>query len=284
MKKYECNIIQDLLPNYIEKLTSENTNEYITKHLTGCEQCLNMHNKLNNMSNNNDDVENKKFVKYSKKFKFRFNMLKCIVIFILLIFIGSIIRNVIIIESLSSKASKYNNETNYHSLYQQYDDTSFTIIESYKYNNKYYRILKSIDKNSGENISIIEEKYDGKKANLYITDNEGNKKNTSTEDINNIMPVEPRSYYLEFNSIIARIKSYIFCNIKAVTYTGIECYRFTNLSHSQFGVNDYIYMSKETGLPVRISSENIEGGYRKTQEVSFEFDTITEEKINELIK
>ena len=46
MKKYECNIVQDLLPNYIEKLTSENTNEYITKHLSECEQCSNIYNKF----------------------------------------------------------------------------------------------------------------------------------------------------------------------------------------------------------------------------------------------
>ena len=56
------------MPNYIEKLTSENTNEYITKHLLECEQCSNIHNKLNNMSNN-DETKNEQFINYSKKFK-----------------------------------------------------------------------------------------------------------------------------------------------------------------------------------------------------------------------
>ena len=31
--KNECKIIQDLLPNYIENLTSEETNSYIKEHL-----------------------------------------------------------------------------------------------------------------------------------------------------------------------------------------------------------------------------------------------------------
>lgn len=35
----ECEIICDLLPNYIEKLTSKTTNEYIENHLQSCEKC-----------------------------------------------------------------------------------------------------------------------------------------------------------------------------------------------------------------------------------------------------
>ena len=35
----ECNIVQDLLPNYIEKLTSNETNIVIEKHLETCENC-----------------------------------------------------------------------------------------------------------------------------------------------------------------------------------------------------------------------------------------------------
>ena len=35
----ECNIIRDLLPNYIEKLTNNDTNEFIEKHIENCEEC-----------------------------------------------------------------------------------------------------------------------------------------------------------------------------------------------------------------------------------------------------
>ena len=34
-----CKIVQDLLPNYIEKLTSDETNIFIEKHLKECEDC-----------------------------------------------------------------------------------------------------------------------------------------------------------------------------------------------------------------------------------------------------
>ena len=37
-----CSIVQDLLPNYIEKLTSDETNRFIEEHIETCEQCCSM--------------------------------------------------------------------------------------------------------------------------------------------------------------------------------------------------------------------------------------------------
>ena len=39
MNKKECKIIQDLLPNYIESLTTKETNEFIDNHLVECKEC-----------------------------------------------------------------------------------------------------------------------------------------------------------------------------------------------------------------------------------------------------
>ncbi len=41
-EKKDCNIIQDLLPNYIEGLTNEETNKFIEEHLKGCRECKEM--------------------------------------------------------------------------------------------------------------------------------------------------------------------------------------------------------------------------------------------------
>ncbi|MDD2480665.1 MAG: zf-HC2 domain-containing protein [Lutispora sp.] len=35
----DCMIVQDLLPNYIEKLTSDVTNQAVEEHISTCEQC-----------------------------------------------------------------------------------------------------------------------------------------------------------------------------------------------------------------------------------------------------
>jgi len=38
-EKRNCKIVQDLLPNYIEKLTNEETNHFIEEHLKECTEC-----------------------------------------------------------------------------------------------------------------------------------------------------------------------------------------------------------------------------------------------------
>lgn len=87
-KKKDCKIVQDLLPNYIEKLTNKETNQYIEEHLEECEDCKkileNMQKDLNINIQKRDSREIKYFKKYNKKLK----TLKLIIFIILLIFLG----------------------------------------------------------------------------------------------------------------------------------------------------------------------------------------------------
>ncbi|WP_461206742.1 zf-HC2 domain-containing protein [Clostridium sp. DL1XJH146] len=46
-KELECSIVQDLLPSYIEKLTSNDTNQAIENHLNNCVDCQNIYNNMN---------------------------------------------------------------------------------------------------------------------------------------------------------------------------------------------------------------------------------------------
>lgn len=45
--KISCSIVQDLLPNYIEKLTSNETNHIIEQHLAICEDCKKANEQMN---------------------------------------------------------------------------------------------------------------------------------------------------------------------------------------------------------------------------------------------
>lgn len=38
-EKKDCKIVQDLLPNYIEDLTNEETNYFIDEHINECPEC-----------------------------------------------------------------------------------------------------------------------------------------------------------------------------------------------------------------------------------------------------
>ena len=70
-EKKECKIIQDLLPNYIEKLTSEDTNDYIKNHLKECKDCTDVFNAMQKdfkLSENNVDKRKIDYImKYNKK-------------------------------------------------------------------------------------------------------------------------------------------------------------------------------------------------------------------------
>ncbi len=45
-KKITCNIVQDLLPNYIEKLNSDDSNAVIEEHLSDCVECTEVYEQM----------------------------------------------------------------------------------------------------------------------------------------------------------------------------------------------------------------------------------------------
>ncbi|MBY3622280.1 zf-HC2 domain-containing protein [Acinetobacter sp. CUI P1] len=65
----KCEIIQDLLPSYIEKLTSLHSNEEIEKHLQSCESCLQSYNEMTATANLNVPIVDKEAVNNLNYFK-----------------------------------------------------------------------------------------------------------------------------------------------------------------------------------------------------------------------
>lgn len=47
MNKINCNIIKDLLPLYVDKLTSSESNEVIEEHLNNCDECKRNYEQMN---------------------------------------------------------------------------------------------------------------------------------------------------------------------------------------------------------------------------------------------
>lgn len=81
----DCKIIQDLLPNYIEKLTNEETNKYIEEHLKSCNECKKVLQNMNKELKVDDEKRSQKEVKYIKKFSNRLKVLKSLVVITLVI-------------------------------------------------------------------------------------------------------------------------------------------------------------------------------------------------------
>lgn len=93
-QKKQCKIIYDLLPNYIDNLTSEETNKYIEEHLEKCPDCLNT---LNNMQGEIklEKIDKNIEINALKKVKIRTRLQILVsIIFVILIFsIGIYINN-----------------------------------------------------------------------------------------------------------------------------------------------------------------------------------------------
>ena len=84
MNKKDCKIVQDLLPNYIENLTKEETSKYIEEHIKECEECKELLDKMRTEIKSNDEKRDLREVKYMKKFKNKIRILKFIILLIVL--------------------------------------------------------------------------------------------------------------------------------------------------------------------------------------------------------
>ena len=134
----ECKVIQDLLPNYIENLTSEESNEIIKKHLKECEKCQKIY---ESMKENEDDKKIEKGkIELLKKVKKKISFLKIILILILLIFVLVIFRRIVIMEIIKNKYNNVVNEkmNNYYMRVEKYDGNTINIAEKYYKDGNYF--------------------------------------------------------------------------------------------------------------------------------------------------
>lgn len=132
-----CKIVQDLLPNYVEKLTNEETNQFIEEHLKDCEECQK---KLNAMKSNIDTEEDnriKKETKYLKKYSRKLRVFKFIVVALIFIFLVDIGRKMIIINSLQNKISQYENLDSFYLKKYEIGEGFTSISETYNKGEKY---------------------------------------------------------------------------------------------------------------------------------------------------
>ena len=67
--KTNCNVIRDLLPLYIDKISSEETNKLIEEHFEECEECKKYYEIMKDETKVSDIDEEKVLKKFSKKMK-----------------------------------------------------------------------------------------------------------------------------------------------------------------------------------------------------------------------
>lgn len=105
--KLKCEVVQDLFPSYVERLTSEVTNKEIEEHLAECEECRNMLKRMREPEKTDDDtVLQKKEIDFLKTMRMQTRKKIFISVFVIVILIvaGILIKFYCIGNSVSPEA------------------------------------------------------------------------------------------------------------------------------------------------------------------------------------
>ncbi len=286
-EKKNCKIIQDLLPNYIEKLTKEETNSFIEEHLKECEECNSILEKLQKDINIDTNKINKKQVNYLKKYNKKMKTLKSMLLIIVLIFIIVIGRKTLLLTTLSEKANKNINRDNYYARLSQYEGTTILITETYKKGQKQKNIQTYYDSQNNEHNSKLIEYLDNNTTKLYT---ELNNEKIAILDGNSAMllPMKVSESYSHYSTTIWKlIKNTVFSSINKAKCNGRDCYYFSSLETDMMGISEVgsgIYIDEETGLPIRTTSATTkteQGISDPIIEFYYEFDSVTDDDIKE---
>ena len=267
----DCKIVQDLLPNYIEKLTNEETNKYIEEHLNECKECKDVLLEMQKELKISDQKRDRREVKYIKKFSNKMKILKIILLIILIIFGIHIGRNMIILSSLNNKANNYVSSSNYHKKTTNFNGDNLMIIDTYYKDGKTVTFLRRVTEKEINKISVYQS---GDITNTYFETGDDKKAQLNQKDaflVSNIFN------YLESNNIFEILIRSVTTNIKTVNCNGKDCYLMTDYFSSDLltSRNDSAYIDKETGLIIRMT---MSGDSKDTvTDYAYEFDTVTDD-------
>ncbi len=258
----ECEIIKDLLPNYIEGLTSEETNTFIKEHLEECKNCKKIYESMSEDLNIKEDSNDRRKIKALKKVHKKIRILQAIIFSVIAIYIFIYVKNVIILNRIID-LGKSNNFNNY---YQK----SVTTTQKYSAKTEYYQSSENFLYittciNSDNTIDkIIKGKLYGQ--NFYYYEENGIDKSSDYSP-----SIEANLQWRFVNKPIGL--ALIPGVVRNATLDKRECY-LVELENNMF------FIDKETGMEVKkiYSSDN------KVYDDEYSFGTVTNEQIENMIK
>lgn len=247
MNEKECKLVQDLLPNYIEGLTSEESNKIIEEHLKNCSECTkileNMKNDIGLKAKEQCKKETKYMKKYGNKLKI-FKFLGLILLIIVLAFVINTTRKYIIINNSYNKAiiSEIKEGTdNYHIIQIGVKAGIISYVEEYAKENKRVRYHSSYSNSEKRNL-ICEIFYEDENERFKLI-NDGESKIKDNTTLVGHLVVQNTDTALD-TSLSAAIHS----KVEKIKFRDKECYL----------VQQYLWeyiIEADTGILLRMISE-----------------------------
>ncbi|MBS5858097.1 MAG: zf-HC2 domain-containing protein [Clostridia bacterium] len=293
--KRECKIVQDLLPSYIENLTTKETKVYIEEHLEKCQSCKQVLERMKQEFNLNITKKDNREVKYIKKFNKKINILKLIISLILVVFIILTARKVIIISSLSKNAENTINTSNYHTVTYSYYLEDYSKTEVFSLGDK-KKIITTQRKDNGINkITIFARKNESSSENdkKYIANIYREVKDEKDGKIEKVVNLNQEIEIFVNPQNVTKTENYlqlfvysILSSVKDTTFNGEECYYISNFKSVNNNLEEGIYVNKSTGLPISSIAyeyKNPDGtrGRVPTSDYIYEFNEVKEEEFVE---
>ena len=281
-----CDLVRDLLPSYIYKLTSVESNKLIEKHLSECNDCKRVFENMKSSEIRSEENKSKKYINFAKKYKNKLRTLKItlllIFITILVIFSANTVRKMIIISDLSKKAQQYVTSDNFrYTISTSWNDGNLSKSVCFVLDDKIKDITYFIDNNGiSKHTEIgnkIEESGNPEESiiSLYSTYcyiEENNNEKILLTDSNFGGAISPSNLFYTEN-LWDLFKCALGSSIKGTSFMGKECYLIDNFKTNtcQLPLNNY-YIDKGTGLLMFINSSDM-----TVTKYEYEFNVVTDE-------
>ena len=259
MKRNECEIIKDLIPNYMEKAVSNSTKEFIENHIKTCNDCKKIIEELKKeelKQKENENLEEQFEINYLKKYNKKIMILKIIAVFI--VFIIILLLGVIFYRYYSYKKHYEDihnilNITYEKTLNLKEEKNNFSITfnyglnkEEFYYKNGKYKDINRIYDEYGNDIGWTEYGIESLFNIKGIQINKHYKENgTIEESISTIISINANKETSHTNAInkslllnkfynIGIVESYNYLQLREDYIRGQECYVIRNKINDTF--------------------------------------------------
>lgn len=165
MKTLECDVIQDLLPSYSDKISSKATNKLVQEHLKQCKNCKIVLEKMNNdidisyAGNQNEKIDYLKGYKRKRKSLIIFSIVVTIIILLMIFGFNVFNKNILLDRLVYVDVNKFNIEYMYIKENEGRNETTgetikYKTLEVYLYSDeyKYMYLTGGYELESGKNV------------------------------------------------------------------------------------------------------------------------------------
>lgn len=264
MKNKDCNLVKDLLPNYIDKVTSSETNIFMEEHLKNCDECRKSFEKMSEEMKIDYKSKDEKKINIFRKVNNKIRLLKVIIFVIIFILVVIFIRKLVIINNIENRASEVN--------YNNYSKVMVETTEKYIAKTEYYQnndnFIKINTKMNEAGISKTISYKLNEKEDMRIFDNNKENDNVNKSSIEKDVPYQ----FLNKNFLGNIGLALSWGSVKDITLYNKQCYLLN--------VENYLnFIDKETGLTIKEININ----NNSVIDYKYTFGDITDEKIENLI-